>query len=251
MKNGLITGASGGIGLALTKRLAADGLALTLVARNADKLQRIVAALPGTGHQYLRADLSSPDDIKAIARHLAETHYDVLINNAGVGIYGRFAELDLDEQMQMMTLNCDALVVLSYAFLSQARTGDALMNIASTLGFSSFPGAAAYAGTKGFVVRFSESLYYEFKQQGVYVVAFCPGVTATNFHEAAGESEEAYPEIIIQTPDEVAREAVRALKKRKKPAVVSGTMNRLMLLGQRFLSRKQVVTMMGRVSPVQ
>jgi short-subunit dehydrogenase len=251
MKNALVTGASGGIGLAITKQLAAEGVQLMLVARSVDRLKEIVTTLPGIGHQFLQADLSLQNDIDALASHISGQNYDVLFNNAGVVLYGRFDEIDLEQQLKMLTLNCNALVTLSYAFLRQARSGGALVNISSMLGFSSFPGAAAYAGTKGFLARFSESLYYEYKDRGIYVLALCPGVTATNFHLAAGSSHDEYPGIIVQTPEQVAKETLTALKKRKKPVVISGVMNRGMLLSQRFLSRKQIVNMMGRFSPVK
>jgi len=250
MKNALVTGASGGIGLAITKQLAAEGVGLMLVARSVDRLKEIVTTLPGTDHKFIQADLSLQSDIDKLATHITGQNYDVLINNAGVGLYGRFDKIDLEQQLKMLTLNCNALVTLSYAFLQQARAGDALVNISSVLGFSSFPGAAAYAGTKGFVVRFSESLYHEYRDRGVYVLALCPGVTATNFHRAAGSSDDDYPGIIVQTPEQVARETITALKKRKKPVVISGIMNRSMFLFQRFLSRKQVVSIMGRFGPV-
>ena len=251
MKNALVTGASGGIGLAITKQLVAEGVRLMLVARSVDRLKEIVTALPGTDHQFIPADLSLQSDIDKLATHISGQNYDVLINNAGVGLYGRFDEIDLEQQLKMLTLNCNALVTLSYAFLRQAKSGGALVNISSVLGFSSFPGAAAYAGTKGFVVRFSESLYYECKERGIYVMALCPGVTATNFHIAAGGSHDEFPKIIVQTPEQVAKETLTALKKRKKPVMISGIMNRGMALSERLMSRKQVVNMMGGFSPVK
>ena len=251
MKNALVTGASRGIGLAIAKQLAGEGLQLMLVARSIDQLREIIISLPGTNHQCLQADLALNNDIDKLVNHISEQKYDLLINNAGVGLYGRFDDLPLVEQTKILTLNCNALVSMSYAFLKQATSGDALVNIASILGFSSFPGAATYAGTKGFVVRFSESLYYEFKGKDIYVVAICPGVTATDFHRAAGGAYNQYPKIIVQTPEQVARETIKALKKRKKPVVISGGMNRGMLLSQRLLSRKQVSNIMGAFSPIE
>ena len=246
-----MTGASRGIGLAIAKQLAARGLQLMLVARSIERLKEIIISLPGSNHQYLQADLSLNKDIDRLVNHFSEQKYDALINNAGVGLYGRFDDLPLLEQTRMLTLNCNALVSMSYAFLKKAKSGDALVNIASVLGFSSFPGAATYAGTKGFVVRFSESLFYEFKEKNIYVVAFCPGVTATDFHSAAGGTYNQYSKIIVQTPEQVAKEAIKALKKRKKPVVISGAMNRGMLLSQRLMSRKQVSNIMGAFSPIK
>ena len=251
MKNALVSGASRGIGLAIAKQLAAEGLQLMLVARSIDRLKEIIISLPGTSHQCLQADLSLNNDIDKLVNHISEQKYDVLINNAGVGLYGRFDDLPLVQQTKILTLNCNALVSMSYAFLKQAKSGDALVNIASVLGFSSFPGAATYAGTKGFVVRFSESLYYEFKEKDIYVVAICPGVTATDFHRAAGGDYDQYPKIIVQPPEQVAKVVIKALNKRKRPVVISGAMNQGMLFSQRLLSRKQVSNMMGAFSPIK
>ena len=251
MKKALVTGASGGIGLAIAKRLADEGVQLMLVARGVDKLKEIIASLPGEGHGCLQADLMAQADIDKVAGHISEVKYDVLINNAGVGIYGRFEELSLEQQIKMLTLNCNALVSLSYAFLKKAKSGDALVNVSSFLGFSSLPGASAYAGTKGFVLRFSESLWQEFKAKGIYVVAFCPGITSSNFHEASGGSNDEFPKIIMQTPEQVALEVIGALKKRKNPTVISGFMSRSLLFFQKFMSRKQVVNMMGGLGPIK
>ncbi|MEM7115965.1 MAG: SDR family NAD(P)-dependent oxidoreductase [Chloroflexota bacterium] len=246
----LITGGSGGIGLAIAQKLAEAGAQVTLVARNESKLQQLAPSLAGNGHDYLRADLSDETDIGRLANHIRTHKYDTLINNAGIGIYGRFTDIDLGRQETMLTLNINALMALSYAFLSTAKSGDALMNTGSTLGFTSFPGSSAYAATKGFVVTFSEGLWWEYKKQDIYVVALCPGATRTSFHEAADGSHANYPEMILQTPKQVADEAVRALQKRHGPIVISGGMNRMLVGSQRLMSRKTAVNIMGGFSPL-
>ena len=177
--------------------------------------------------------------------------YDVLINNAGVGMYGRFTEMPLHEQVKMMNLNITALTALSYFYLSQAKKGDALVNIASTLGSTSYPGAAVYAATKAYVINFSENLWWEYKNKGVYVVGVCPGATYTNFHNIAGGDKDHFPKFVVQTPQQVARELVRALTKRNKPKIVSGGMNRFMVAFQKFMSRKNVVNMMAGFGPLK
>jgi uncharacterized protein len=251
MKNGMITGASDGIGLEAAKLLASKGMALTLVARNKEKLEQAVGSLSGQGHNFLVADLNRADDAKAIADHLSKNHYDFLINNAGIGLYGRFEEIPLDKQLDMMHLNMSSVVLLSYAFLKGATNGDALVNTASTLSISPMPGSAVYSATKAFVVRFSETLWFEFKKRGVYVLGFCPGVTATKFHSGAGGSNDMFPSAITQTPAQAAAEMVSAMMARSKPVAVSGAMNRMMLFMHRFLGRKGVVNMMGGFSPVK
>ena len=160
MKTAFVTGASGGIGLTIAKALASE-YQVTTVARNLAKLEEQIHQFEGNGHSALNADLSAHEGIEKIKVHLEDNRYNVLINNAGVGLYGRFEERSLEEQLKMTVLNIDALVTLPYAFLGSAQRGDALVNIASVLGSTSFPGVAAYAGTKGFILRFSESLWYE------------------------------------------------------------------------------------------
>jgi short-subunit dehydrogenase len=150
----------------------------------------------------------------------------------------------------MMHLNMTGLTVLSHSFVKNAREGDSLVNIASTLSTTSFPGLAVYAATKAYVLNFSESLWWEARKKGVYVLGFCPGVTSSNFHEASGGTASLFPRFITQTPAAVAKELMSALTSKRKPKVVSGAVNRSMLFVQRFLSRKATVKMMGSFSPL-
>ena len=251
MKKILITGGSDGIGLETAKILAGEGSRLTLVARNRDKLQRAIASLNGKDHGFLVADLSDEQGIQLLSRHISENQYDILINNAGVGMYGRFEELPLTDQLSMMRLNMESLTALSFCYLKQARKGDALVNIASTLGVTSFPGLAVYAATKAYVTSFSDSLWWENKSKGIYVLGFCPGATSTRFHETAGEQAAIFPKFVLQPPEQVAGELVKAIGRRSRPRVVSGIINRSMLFFQRFLTRKMSVNMMGSFSPVK
>jgi len=249
MKKVLITGASGGIGLEVARLMAAKNYQITLVARSADKLDKAVAALPGSGHSKVVADLTSENDLKKIASHLTANKYDILINNAGSGLYGQFVNMSLEDQITSMHLNMDAVVVLSYAFLKNAKAGDSLVNIASILGHSSFPGASVYAATKSFVANFSESIWYEFKKKGIYVMGFNPGAAKSDFHVHAGKQIGAYPEFVLSTVEDVAKELVAALEKRKKARVMQGWKNRMMLFAFKFLSRKSAINMMGQLSP--
>src|ERR1041385_5663879 len=187
MKKALITGASGGIGLETAKQLASQNYQVTLVARNGDKLNKAVKSLAGAGHTVLVADLTNSEDLQKLVTHLKTQKYDVLINNAGAGIYGKFIEIPLADQLAGMQLNMDALVALSYAFLQNAKPGDALVNIGSVLAHSSLPGGSVYAATKSFVANFSESLWYEFKKKGIYVMGFNPGAAKSDFHVHAGK----------------------------------------------------------------
>ncbi len=251
MKKILITGASDGIGLETARLLAQQGNQLMLVARNKAKLETAVAALPGKGHALLVADLSKKTDVHTVADHISAANYDVLINNAGVGMYGRFEELPLDQQAAMMHLNMYGLTILSHSFLKHAKQGDSLVNISSVLGSTSCPGSAVYAATKAYVTNFSESLWWENKERGVYVLGFCPGVTQTNFHEISGGRQDMFSKGITQTSAAVAEELVHVLKKRKKPKAISGGMNRMMVFFQRLMPRKAMINIMGASGPLE
>jgi short-subunit dehydrogenase len=250
MKKILITGASDGIGLEIARLLAQKGNQLLLVARNSEKLEKALVTLSGTGHRMLAADLSKKEDVHVVAGEMEKNHYDVLVNNAGAGMYGRFEQMAYHDQVTMMNLNMTALMVLSHAYIKNSKPGDSLVNVSSTLGSTSFPGAAVYAATKAFVTSFSESLWWENKKRDVYVLGFSPGVTKTPFHAVAGGSQELWPAFITQTPHQVAQELVQALEKRRKPKAVANSLNRMMLFVQRFMSRKTVVNMMGTFSPI-
>jgi short-subunit dehydrogenase len=247
----LITGASDGIGLALAKNFAAKNNQITLVARNKEKLEKVFVSLSGKGHQIIVADLSKREDVDALKVKIEVEKYDVFINNAGVGMYGRFTEMPLHEQVKMMNLNITALTLLSYFYLNQAKKGDALVNVASTLGTTSYPGAAVYAGTKAYVTSLSESLWWENKSKGIYVLGFCPGATYTNFHEVSGGSKDSFPKFTMQSAEQVADELTSALEKRKKPKVFSGAINRFMVTIQKLMSRKMVVSMMASFGPLK
>jgi short-subunit dehydrogenase len=249
MKRALITGASGGIGFEVAKRLASQGYQLTLVARSEDKLNKALAGLNGDGHSIFVADLTKKEDLQKLTDHLASSKYDVLINNAGSGLYGRFVEIALEDHLNTMQLNMDALVTLSYRFLEKASSGDALVNIGSLIAHSSLPGGAVYAGTKSFVANFSESLWYEFKHKGVFVMGFNPGAADSDFHSNAGGRTTDFPKFVISSIEDVADELIEALHKRRKPRVVQGIKNRFMLWGFKFLSRKSAVNIMGQISP--
>jgi uncharacterized protein len=247
----LITGGSDGIGLASAKLLATNGTRLTLVARHEATLRDAVALLPGEGHDFLAADLSQPDGIGLVTHRIGSRHYDVLVNNAGIGLYGNFAELPLDDQLGMMRLNMESLTALAHAYLGQARPGDALVNTASFLAYAPLPGAAAYSATKAFVAALSETLWWENKDRDVYVLGFSPGIVATGFHNAAGKSVAAFPQVLVQSPERAARELVAALQQRRSPRVITGFATRALVRLQRLVSAKAAIKMMARRSPSQ
>ena len=246
-KRALVTGASEGIGNTFARRLAQDGFIVTAVARNESKLKELIKQL-GEKHRYLVADLSTDAGQRAIAKEVENQHYNLLINNAGVGVQGQFAESSIDKQLAMVRLNCEAVVVLSHSFLNQAKKGDALVNVSSALAFNPFPNMGLYAATKAFVTSFSESLWYEQKERGVFVMDFCPGITSTNFQVSAGGKMEDLPKNLAQTPETVVDNALKALAHRQRPTVVSGVKNLIFASMFRVMPRKSLVKMMGKMA---
>src|SRR4030095_5011712 len=249
MKHAIITGASDGIGLEVAQLLAKKDYTITAVARSEEKLKKLIQSLPDSGHNFILADLSVKNDLNKVVQDITTHKYDLLINNAGVGKYGEFVTLDLDAQLQGIELNINAVVTLSYHFLKSSKPGDALINTGSMLGISSLPGAAVYAATKAFVTTFSESLWYEAKKKGVFVTGFNPGPVKTEFHSHAGGNNASFPNAIMVTQEQVAKELIRVLEKRNKPRTVPGALIRFLLFSQRLIGRKTVVLIMSRFSP--
>jgi short-subunit dehydrogenase len=251
MNTSLITGASSGIGEAFARRLAALGRNVFLVARSEDKLVTLCNELGRTNRvraQYVTLDLSQPD---AAARLFAESQkrgleIDMLVNNAGFGSFGDFQKKDLARELNMIDLNVKSLVDLTYRFLApmRVRKQGTIINVASTAGFQPVPFMATYAATKAFVLSFSEALWEENRPYGIEVLALCPGVTDTNFFEAAHGHKP--PARAAQTPDEVVDAALKALG-RGKGHVISGISNFVMVEAQRLLPRSAVVRVAGRM----
>jgi short-subunit dehydrogenase len=242
----LITGASMGIGKELAKIFAADGRDLVLVARSEDKLralaQQLEAAHGITAH-VLPVDLatrSAPADIFASLASKG-LHLDYLVNNAGFGAVGGFAELSLQLQRDMIQVNVDALVALTHLALQGmlARKKGRILNIASTAGFQPGPDMSVYYATKAFVLSFSEGLAEEVRGSGVTVTAHCPGATATSFAGTAGNAESILFKLGAAPADRVARHAYRSMMK-GRVVVIEGFMNRILAFGVRFSPRALV-----------
>ena len=239
MKRALVTGASEGIGRALALRMAIDGFIVTAVARNENRLKELINELgAGAGHDYVVADLTARENLSQVCALFAATHYDVVINNAGFGVYGDFQTVDLSKVMNMMQLNCLSLLEISQAYLKSSARGDALVNISSVGSYVPMPTAAVYSATKAFVTNLTMSLWYEQRKRGVYVCAICPGPTTSKFHErAGGKSSDGGPEFSNESPDAVADTTSRALKRRCRPVVISGPLKWLVFL-TRFTSTR-------------
>ena len=199
MQYTLITGASGGIGLAMANELAQKGLNLVLVARSKSKLSAIKTELEATYKVAVHIydfDLSDPNNATALYQATIADGLIIngLINNAGVGVYGDFIETNLDQELAMMDLNMGSLVSLCKLYgADMAKAGGGrIMNVSSLLAFLPFPYYSVYSATKAFVQSFSETLAAELQDKNVVVTALCPGPVDTGFTTSEMLSTNAY-----------------------------------------------------------
>lgn len=239
----LVTGASSGIGLAFAEAIAARGIPLVLTARSGDKLAALAARLAereGVEAVAHPCDLTRPE---APAELIAATEgagrpLGLLVNDAGFGFAGPFAEQPLDELLAMLRLNVLASTELTHRALPgmRARRGGAVLNVASTAAFVPGPGFAAYSATKTYLLSLSIALHEELRSDGVLVTALCPGFTRTAFAGAArmkSASGTPFPE---STPEKVAASGLRALD-RGHAFHVSHPLDRVWIASGRLVPR--------------
>lgn len=225
----LITGASNGIGAEIARLFAKDGTDLLLVARNAEKLRTYKSELETTCHvsvSVFAKDLSEHDAAQEVFDFAQANRIpiDVLVNNAGFGDWGFFAESDLAKQRQMIQLNIAALTELTHLFLPAMVThkNGRILNVASVASFMPGPKMSVYYATKAFVRSFSEALSVELKKMksGVMVTALCPGPVKTEFwHKAEAEASSLFRHFLFADSTSVARYGYRAMKKGKLLAI--------------------------------
>lgn len=235
MTTALVTGASSGIGLELVRLLAADGHDVVCVARSAARLDELVAELGGA--RALVADLADPDAAAKVASEVPEV--DVLVNNAGIGDYGPFAEADTAKTIGMIQLNVTSLTELTRAYLPGMleRGQGRVLNVASTAAFQPGPLMATYYATKAYVLSFSEAVAEEVRGTGVTVTALCPGPTASGFQAGAEmEASKLVKGRSLPTAAEVAAFGHRAMLGGKVVAV-PGVKNKLGAVSARFTPR--------------
>jgi short-subunit dehydrogenase len=244
----LITGASSGIGLELAKCFAAEyfsnnGCRIILVARNRPALESLAEDLRKDCNAQvgvLPADLSLPDASKQIFNELqaANIHVDVLVNNAGFGAIGAFAQLPMARQIEMIQVNVTALTELTRLFLPgmiRCKRGG-ILNVSSVAGFVPGPGMAVYYATKAFVLSFSEALAAELEGTGVNVTALCPGPTPTNFGNVAGSKNVRLMRAPGTSAEKVARDGHAAFR-RGRAIEVPGVQNKFVVFLARLLPR--------------
>jgi hypothetical protein len=242
----LITGASGGIGRDLALLLARDGCDVVLVARGEAKLRALAAELEAAHAIKARvvvADLAQPEAPREIASAVSDLEIDVLINNAGYGLGGAFADTDVDVELAMIQVNISALTHLTKLFLPAMlkRGRGRVMNVASTAAFQPGPFMAVYYATKAYVLSFSEAVAEEVSGSGVTVTALCPGPTETGFAEAAEmTTSRLFSQRKLMTSREAAEIGYRAMLRGKRVAI-AGAMNNVMAQAVRFSPRRLVV----------
>jgi short-subunit dehydrogenase len=250
-KTALITGASFGIGMEFARIFAREGYNLVLVARSADKLRQLASELEkahGARSLILAADLAEPGASAYVLDQTtrADIQVDVLVNNAGFGQYGLFAENDLEECLRQIQLNVTTLTHLTRLYLpamierakNWSKNGG-ILNVASTAAFQPGPLMAVYFATKAYVLHFSEALANELHGTGVTVTCLCPGATATEFHKRANATGMRLLKMGSMDARTVAEDGYRGLMA-GRPVVISGFKNWLVAQSVRFSPRRMV-----------
>ncbi|MEG5140203.1 MULTISPECIES: SDR family NAD(P)-dependent oxidoreductase [unclassified Microcoleus] len=256
MPTALITGASGGIGAAFAVELAKRQHNLILVARSEAKLQQLAAQLQQEFNivvEIIVQDLTAPGATTAVFDAVVAKGWtvDLLVNNAGFGDYGAFADRPLAKQVGILQLNIVALVELSHLFLlvMRDRRSGSIINVASIAAFQPMPYLSIYAATKAFVLSFSEALWAENKDLGIRVLALCPGPTESDFFKAAE-----FPTSLasssgkkLVSADEVVRDALKALDKNQSNVVTGGFLNQIIVNMPRFMPRELLVNSIAKL----
>src|SRR5436190_16102828 len=217
----LITGASSGIGEQFARQLAARGHDVVLVARRADRLERLAADLPTQAHA-VPCDLAT--DAAALPKRVAdlEVEVDLLVNNAGFGTSGPFLDHDPARDAMQVRVNCEAVVTLTHGFLPgmvERRRGG-VINVASSAGMQPIPYESVYAATKAFAISFTDALHTELRGSGVRVLAVNPGPVPTEWQEAAGYGPDRVGVVPGRIPaDQVVRESLAAYDRGRRSVI--------------------------------
>jgi uncharacterized protein len=225
-RTALITGATAGIGAAFARRLAVDGYALVLVARDARRLADFAADLTarhGTAAVALPADLSTDEGCAAVEERLQDpaVPVDLLVNNAGISLHTPFLRSSASDEARLLRLNVHAVMRLTLAALHgmTERGHGAVINVSSVAGFGAVMPGSTYSASKAWVTNFSESIAQSVRPYGVRVMALCPGYTRTEFHDRAGIDMSKTPPWMWLQADDVVRDALRDLGKGKPVSV--------------------------------
>ena len=247
-KVALVTGASAGLGVEFARQLSKRGHRLVLVARRKERLEKLAKELGNA--RAVAIDLSKANAAAKLIVDLEEKGevVDLLVNNAGFGLIGRFAELDAKRLRQMIDLNVGVLTDLCRAVAPGMieRKSGGIINVASTAAFQPGPKMAVYFATKAFVLSFTEALHEELRPNGIKVSCLCPGPTHTEFGEVAGFGGNGMFDHVAMGPVEVVEKGLAGLDK-NRAVVVPGWMNKVTAASNRFAPRSVVRKIAGAI----
>ena len=243
-RTAVVTGASSGIGRELARIAARNGRDVVLVARRIERLEELARELTqefGVAAHYVAADLANAASPSRVFREVpARSEVDFLVNAAGLGVYGFFADADLEKELESIRVNVSALTEMTKLFLPamlQRRRG-VILNVASTAAFQPGPLMAVYYATKAYVLSFTEALAEELHGTGVTATALCPGPTVTEFQKHAGiEDTPLFSGFLVSDAARVARAGYEGAMRGKR-VVVPGLANRVLSLGARIGPRR-------------
>ena len=226
----VVTGASAGIGREIARALAARGHGVTLVARRTDRLEALAAELRdahGVRAEVVPADLTVAADRERVVREVADRGLtvDVLVNNAGFGVYAPFATAGVEKELQQVELLVTAVIHLTALVLPgmRERRRGAVINLSSTSAFQAIPGNGTYAAAKSYVLLHSEALHAEVKPLGITVTAVCPGPVATEFQETSEPLfADRLPRAVWASAERVAADALLAVERGRRTVIPGG-----------------------------
>ena len=238
----LITGASSGIGYELAKLFKRDGYNLILVARDKEKLQMAVDKLNNEKNKIimLDVDLSREDEVDKLIKYINKNEIDIniLVNNAGIGSFGEFAEIDWKTEEKLIDINIKALTKLTKYFLPKMieKKSGGILNVASTAAFASGPRMATYYASKAYVLNLTEALHEEVKEYGINISCLCPGPVRTSFQSKAGIKKSEKAKKYLMNADIVAKVGYDKFKK-GEVIIIPGFKNKVLVNANKLLPR--------------
>jgi short-subunit dehydrogenase len=241
----LVTGASSGIGAEFARQLAEHKFNLVLVARRKQRLKELAQRLERAAKiqtKVIAVDLTHPDFLHVILAETGGIEVGLLVNNAGFGLAGKFIEHEMERELDLLNVNCRAPLLLSHVFARQMarRKKGGIIIVSSVSGYLATPYEATYAASKVYELFLAESLRYELRNDGIDVLALCPGSTDTEFHDLAGS-----PAVAAMAVEPVVREALRKLG--KNAITIPGWHNRMLVGLLKFTPRRLHTFFAGRV----
>ena len=241
----LITGATSGIGQSFAAKLAKRGWSLILTGRNEEKLREMKKSLGGN-IEIIAADLAKKEDVFRVYEFCRGKDVDMLINNAGYGLFGKFEDTDLEDEINMINVNITALHILTKLFLRDFKKRDhgTILNVASAAGFMSGPLMAAYYGSKNYVLKLSLAIWEELRRDrsNVKITVLCPGPVDTNFNNRAGVSFSVKPITADQAAEYALKKALNG-----KFFAIPGLTVKLGTIAPRFVPQKMLAAVVYNI----